>query len=342
MLASLEVPQADRLESVLQAIIAVDNGHRTDVEISMNVESISNDRQGRYYRKAAEILGFITTDSNKSRLTDAGLRLMDDPCISNPIFVASILHIDVMQLLIQYFEIKGHLSRLQITNYLKHLPGIVIGENTLDRRVSTILSWLRALKILDERDGKFSLSSEPTCGLPLIEMSDNLPCLFPENGLLKEYETVQIRSGRSASVVEYLKDQAKLDRAVSSHRRLVNLVADRILQAGGIPKTNMYIDLATRLEGDFIFEMKSCNPGNQWEQVRKGCSQLYEYRYLQKSSKANLVLVVENRLVPKNRWLLDYLEKDRKIFLLWDGNDTLYGSSRARDELSFLQIESAK
>ena len=58
---SNDLPQADRIESVILATVAIANGATTDIEIANQVPGIEGDaRQGRYYRRAAEILGFIT------------------------------------------------------------------------------------------------------------------------------------------------------------------------------------------------------------------------------------------------------------------------------------------
>ena len=139
--------------------------------------------------------------------------------------------------------------------------------------------------------------------------------------------------------VAYFKDQAKVERAANAHIALVNLVSQRIRQNGGIPKSNKLIDLAVKLHQDYIFEMKSISDSNIRSQIRKGMSQLYEYRYLQNKPNAKLILVVEKPLEATHSWMLDYMECDRQISLVWDGNEELYGSERARNELSFLDLQ---
>ena len=100
------------------------------------------------------------------------------------------------------------------------------------------------------------------------------------------------------------------------------------------------IDLAVRLDRDYIFEMKSTTEQNIRSQVRKGMSQLYEYRYFQNLPFAKLILVVENPLSASHSWMLEYLENDREIYIVWDGNSELYGSQRSIDELGFLGLQS--
>ena len=134
------------------------------------------------------------------------------------------------------------------------------------------------------------------------------------------------------------RNDALHDRARVSHRNLINITAERICAAGGIPKSNDLIDLAVNLDNDFIFEMKSTTDDNIRSQIRKGVSQLYEYKYLQNKPDANLVLVVERPLNVATQWMHEYLEVDRDILLLWDGDNRLFGSERAIETLPFLNL----
>ncbi len=42
----------------------------------------------------------------------------------------------------------------------------------------------------------------------------------------------------------------------------------------------------------------------------------------------------------KRNWMLDYLENDRDILTIWDGDDNLYGTNKAIDLLPFLNLRS--
>ncbi len=131
--------------------------------------------------------------------------------------------------------------------------------------------------------------------------------------------------------------QAKKDRANSAHEKLVNLVADRIKRANSIPKSNPLVDLAARVGTErYIFEMKSTTDGNARSQIRRGVSQLYEYRYLQNLPDAKLVLVIENPLSSNLDWYKDYLFKDREILMIWDGDNKLHCPSIVKKSLYFL------
>jgi len=67
-------------------------------------------------------------------------------------------------------------------------------------------------------------------------------------------------------------------------------------------------------------------------------SQLYEYRYLQNKAGAKLVLVLEKPLPRKEQWMIDYLENDREINVIWDGDGQLHGTDFAQKALKFLRL----
>src|SRR5687767_11238470 len=102
---SKDIPQADRIESVVAATVAIANGARTDIQIANQVPGIEgDDRQGRYYRKAAEILGFITNERNNARITERGHLISANPVLTNPTLIASVLNLNLYQKLLPYFE----------------------------------------------------------------------------------------------------------------------------------------------------------------------------------------------------------------------------------------------
>jgi len=171
----------------------------------------------------------------------------------------------------------------------------------------------------------------------MIEFQAEAEPLLPAPDDLRAYEIVEGRTREAAQEVRYWRDQATMERANSAHRRLVNLVAKRLQQAGSLPRCNQLIDLAARVNDQtYIFEMKSTNDANVRSQLRSGVSQLYEYRYLQNSPEAMLILVIENPLPIELNWMHLYLEQDREISLLWDGNANLYASLETQNRLSFL------
>lgn len=336
---SFEVPQADRLESVVQVIVNVANGSHTDAEIIHNIAGLNTTRQGRYYRLAAELLGFITNQSNNAQLTAKGEQFVQNPTLNNPVFIASVLGLEVNQRLLPYIELfPNGLTREEIETYLESIIAVGIGESMIRRRVMTILSWLKTINVINEVDHRYRSVNTFTANLRVLEIDNIEQPILPTSGALGEYQIVQERTREAREDVIMYRNDALHDRARVSHRRLINLTAERITAAGGIPKSNDLIDLAVNLESDFIFEMKSTTDTNVRGQVRKGISQLYEYRYLQNKPDANLVLVVERPIIAPNNWMNKYLENDRDVLLVWDGNDRLYGSPKATAALPFLHL----
>lgn len=336
---SVEIPQADKLESVVMAIIAVANGARTDVEIIKDIPNLTTDRQGRYYRNAAEILGFITNYRNNARLTEKGEEFSKNPTIRNPLFISSVLSVELIQRLIPYLEqsSKG-VTKEDVVTFIGTITEKSIGDSMIPRRVSTVLAWLKSLNVVSEVGQKYYFQNLFTRDLPVLEVTDVEQPILPTPGELLEYKVIEERATKAADTITYYKDQAKLERANNAHIRLVNLVAKRISDAGSTPKSNQLVDLAANVEGDFLFEMKSITESNTRDQVRKGVSQLQEYKYLQNKKEAKLVLVIENKLDNKNSWLLDYLEDYQGINLIWDGDDKLHASDRTREEIRFLNL----
>lgn len=335
-----DIPQADRIESVVASVLAVSNGASTDIEIANNVPGIIGDaRQGRYYRKAAQILGFVDNERNHATLTPKGKFLIKNPSLQNPVLISSVLNLNLYQKLIPYLELHSNgRTRTQILNYLLSISALSMGHTMLPRRISTILAWIKSLGIVKTFENKYLLSKDVSKLIPIIELNDIEQPIIPSTGDLKEYQIVEQRIANAEKVVMVYKDQATLDRANNSHKHLVNLVAERIKMSGGIPKSNQFIDLATIMESDYIFEMKSTSEKNLRDQIRKGISQLYEYRYLQNKPNAKLILVLENQLTSINTWMIEYLENDRQIHLVWDGNNSLYGTEETRKALKFLKL----
>jgi len=207
----------------------------------------------------------------------------------------------------------------------------------VEHRTLTVISWLRAARLITEQDQRYFFGALPMA-TPVLNYNSVAEPLLPRRFNLEEYEIVAGRAHSAQRSITYEIDRGKLDRANSMHETLTNLVAEKIRQAGGIPKRNPLIDLATQIGRErFIFEIKTTPTSTVRAQVRKGISQLYEYRYLQHMPDAKLVLVTEQALPSTLRWMGDYLIKDRGILLVWDGDSrTLRCSDDVRQALGFL------
>lgn len=336
-----EIPQADNLDDVIKTVACVAQGGETFQDIAKAIDKV--DRQGRYYRKATEILGFIeSAGRNQSVVTNLGKEfLASTQDVQNSILFNAVFNARLFQRLIPYFELNNAngVSKDQIIKFILQVSDISPND-TPERRVSSVVSWLEKLEIINKSDNKYFLSSKKVNQeVKILEFTDIREPILPRSNDLREYETVNLRMAKAHEDIIIYQNSAAIDRADNAHRKLVNLVAERIKKSGSIPRFNKLIDLATKNEAnDYIFEMKSITEANAKSQIRSGLSQLYEYRYLQNLPDAKLVLVIEKPLPEKNNWMNEYLENDRDIFLLWDGNDNLFGTKYAKENLNFLNI----
>ncbi|MAN04608.1 MAG: hypothetical protein CMI36_05315 [Owenweeksia sp.] len=339
---SEDIPQADYLIDVIRTVIAVSQGARTFQQIATSINKV--ERQGRYYRKAAEIIGMIATPNlNESIVTALGHEfLRSNPVITNPILLQGVFNSRIFQRIIPFLEINRNngVSRNELEAFLSNTADL--GAKTMaHRRISTVISWLTDLGVIQYSNSRYVLSaSVVNQRIDKIEFNNFDEPLLPNANNLNEYTIVQQRAtAANESIITY-RNSANIDRADNAHRHLVNLTSERIRQAGVIPKYNQFIDLAAHINNtDFIFEMKSTTEANEKSQIRAGLSQLYEYRYLQNKPQAKLVLIIEKPLSRNERWRQEYLEQDREIHLIWDGDNTLYGSERSNIELPFLNLQ---
>jgi len=332
---SSKIPQADRLDVVLDVTNAVARGAKTYQDIAKHIRKV--ERQGRYYRLAAELLGLVKNKNNNSELTDLGKRFVaSDEWSKKEIARNAVLNAHVFQRMLPLFELYPNgVIRTDIENFVEEVTAST-KKSMIRRRTSTLLSWLENIGVLESDGNVYEIRPFHTYRTPILQFPDEEP-LVPRSFSLNEYKTVQERTERAGETIQVLINQAAYDRANATHRSLINMVADRLRASDLIPRSNRFVDLAATKENQsYLFEMKSVNVDNSHSQVRAGLSQLYEYRYLQNLPEAKLVLVISDPLKKKDSWMHDYLEEDRKIHLIWDGNNQLFASNKTEQELSFL------
>jgi hypothetical protein len=334
---SQDIPQADVLNEVVHTVEAVAKGARTFDDIADAIGKV--DRQGRYYRRAAEILGFIHNQRNRSTLTAFGRDFISHPLGRHLLLANAVLKTRLMQRALPFFEAnrENGVQRRELTDFIAEVTEPV-GQTMIPRRVSTVLSWLESIELIQERNGRYFLRENFPEGMKLVEYKDVDEPLLPRRYDLDEYNGVA-RSVRNArGVLTVMIDDAAKERAERAHQALLDLVAEKIRGAGAIPRSNPIVDLAATVRGDdFLFEMKSTTARNVHSQVRRAISQLYEYRYLQNKPSAKLVVVIENPPPTEKRWLLDYVVKDRELLIAWDGDGkTLHCPTGINKELGFL------
>jgi len=110
------------------------------------------------------------------------------------------------------------------------------------------------------------------------------------------------------------------ERASSAHHLLEQLTAAAARSLGYVPLYNDQIDMHFLTPyGHVLAEMKSCHRGNLHSQVRRGVSQLFEYRFVYRENLGNDVvpaLIIETQPTREHRWLIEYVESIG-ILLAW-------------------------
>jgi hypothetical protein len=334
---SEDIPQADVLDDVVRTVEAVGQGARSFQDIARAIGKV--ERQGRYYRRAGEILGFIRNDQNHSELTASGRAFLDHPHERNHLLADAVLKSRLIQRVLPFFESAAArgVSRPQMEKFIEAVTEPV-GESMIPRRVSTVVSWLERIRMIREHNNRFALRGELPKGVDIVHYDAPDEPLFPKKYDLNEYNSVAGKAREAKGYLNVLINEAERERAEDAHRMLTELVASKIRKAGSIPKNNKYIDLSAAIDNDlYLFEMKSTTDGNVHGQIRRAISQLYEYRYLQEVPAAKLVIVIENPPPREKKWIVDYVVKDRRLLIAWDGDrKTLRFPPENGAELGFL------
>jgi len=324
---------------VANAVEAVARGAQTFQEIAAEIEKV--ERQGRYYRRAAEILGFIRNipGQNRAVVTGLGRKLLNGGQDERlRILTEAVLGQRLFQRVIPFLESKGPrgASKQELERFIETVTQPV-GPTMIPRRVSTIVSWMSALRLVKEHSSKFVLQPLPQ-DILLVNYGDLDEPLFPRRYDLSEYQSTARRIKEEVGNVTALINEAARERANNSHKMLTDLVADRIRAAGAIPKCNSLIDLSTQISNRiYLFEIKSTTGDNHRAQIRRAISQLYEYRYIHNIDGAKLVVVIEQPPPAEEGWMVDYLVNDRELLIAWDGDRrSLHYPDSLRPDLSFL------
>ncbi|KAF5059760.1 hypothetical protein DSECCO2_332650 [anaerobic digester metagenome] len=119
----------------------------------------------------------------------------------------------------------------------------------------------------------------------------------------------------------------KRQRANLTHKIILEKLHNYLDLRGAVSFENEHVDLFSLFPSDkkFLFEVKSVTDDNLLSQVRKGLSQLYEYRYRYQGDigyDVNLCLVFPNE--PRSvSWVEEYLCEDREILVMWFEEDEL-------------------
>ena len=337
-ISTREIPQADTLENVTDVVEFVSRGYNSYQAIAKKLGLTP--RQGRYYRLAAEILGFIKNiqHRNVSVLTNLGRGYLNaNNAQRMQILSGQVLSVPVIQTIVgMLLASNGSALQEELSSALL----TVVKDSTqsmVERRLQTILSWLETLGVVTRSGRMIKLVSLPK-SIDKIEIKDLRMPALPRVDNLKYFKKVVTRNSSLKSKIRFEVEAVKLERANAMHEKLRSILARKIRDYGSLPTFNRYIDLAARInDKQLIIEVKTSN-ANAHRQIRKGISQLYEYRYLQCLPNAKLVLLIQKPLTDRNAWLLDYLQNDRKIYVIWNGsNDDLFTTEEGIKALPFMK-----
>jgi hypothetical protein len=307
-----DFPQADKLDQVGMVAQAVSKGHRSFDAIEDFIGLESEGRQGRYYRKAAELLGLVTNRANRATLTDRGAEYVKlSTREERRAFLAHCLSENELFKAVTKYVADHRPTQSQLSSHIVSIyPG---AENTARRRVSSVMAFLTDSGLAVSRGGRYVPGASG--GGPLIEETED------EEGLYGK--PVETNPGTGQPVVRegtytVEVDAAKQERANFTHKRLVTGKAV-FLKSRDLPaNSNKSIDLYSKSgAATVLYEMKSLDAGNFVAQVRRAISQLYEYRYAFRAPEARLCVVTSGYPEKRSKYYLKYLQEDRQIAYVW-------------------------
>jgi hypothetical protein len=182
------------------------------------------------------------------------------------------------------------------------LPSNIVEALTRDYALTTAMTVEPAI------DGEVAIVPQPAAEVyPFRDRTESLPPIQPYS--------------RRREMADPELTRIKLQRRNLTHKELIDKMAAWLRRLGAQPKENDHIDLFAKVpnDGSFLFEMKSGGE-SILEQIRKGLSQLYEYRYRYRPMLGDedvslcLVLPESPGTIP---WVIDYLVADREINVCW-------------------------
>lgn len=309
MLSTHDFPQADKLKQVGDVANAVANNKYSDKEIEQFIGLHSKGRQGRYYRKAAEIVGLISTTKNKSTLTSLGKEFysLASPVARREFLIRCVLDTALFKEALQYIRVYRPTDRQLKAWYFQAYKG---SKDTAARRYITFESYLNEIRRTPviKKIGEGNILNKFT-GLGFIKNKDI------KAGISKKNTETPLPISK---LMKRDIDTQKLDRANEIHMNLVSAKAE-FLNTKNLPAySNALIDVFSIANKDkIIYEMKSISDTNLISQIRKALAQLYEYRYVFSEPSARLCVVSNMPFGKKYDWLADYLIKDRSIAYEW-------------------------
>lgn len=282
----------------------------------------------------AQLLGLIVMNGDVASLTDLGKQYINAATQDKEkIIQTSILKTKIIRRTLMFIEsCNGLVTKKQIRIFLNTITGVSDYSET-NGITNRVLDWLNRTSLVSISKNTIRLDIHMDKDFFPLEFSDLNEPLFINHYQDDIYQTLINRIWKDSNDIAEIQSE----RRDMIHTELIRLLSKQLIQLGRIPRCNQFIDLAVHINGaDFIFEAKTVKTQNIVEQINQGVNQLLEYRYIQALPEIKLVLVIGKPLPKDLNWMLDYLETDRQIYLLWDGDSKLHGSDKGRRDLPFL------
>lgn len=145
MLKSNNVPQADILADVIKTVEYV-KLHKGCTYDSIATHIGKGGRQGRYYRKAAQILGLIDNHRNYAWILDDGESFLKLGSAARYDFLKKrIMDLKVFELTVKLISDNPGCTEDDVYKLL-YQQGIT--DNTAHRRTKSVVNWLVELKVI--------------------------------------------------------------------------------------------------------------------------------------------------------------------------------------------------
>lgn len=312
-----EFPQANNILNVGKAVLAVAGGRHSDIEIERYLKMHSGGRQGRYHRKAAELLGLISSHANNAKLTALGTEfsILNTDIERIDYLARCIVEAPVFRDALELVDQQNPTSDKMRQWFVDSYDG---AHATAVRRYSTFLNYVKRADLVSEKGGHLQLKRFAVGLLP--HQNINAAQAQPTYQIGNVPNAPNTMRGQT---IAYEVDVQKHEQAKMSHWKLVNAKAAQLKAKNFQVATLGPIDLVARDQNAVTFyEMKSiANDGLNFQaQIRKAVSQLYEYRFLALEANAKLCIVTNASVPQQLNWLQEYLAGDRKIGFEWTTN----------------------
>ncbi len=221
-------------------------------------------------------------------------------------------------------DLKGMFNRCIKKDQWDWYSVYLVLEKPLFRKLLNLVDLcIKARKELKKDKNNFNKLKEiQEIGIDFNEVQRNITSqalTIGKNLDLKRFTDFADSNEKPEQTDEYILSRftkAKLEKANKTHQETLELVSIELEKRGYITQYNNLIDLFCMLKsGPAIFEIKSIHHKNERSQIRHAISQLYEYRYLHNINTAQLFIVLSSK--PIEEWIVNYLQEDREIYVLW-------------------------